>query len=38
MDEEYMLTENLYFRNELVQLVEQAGFKIEAIQGITWML
>lgn len=33
MDEEYMLTENLYFRNELVQLVEQAGFKIEAIQG-----
>lgn len=34
IDEEvYTLTENLYFRNELRQLLEQAGFKIDAIQG-----
>jgi SAM-dependent methyltransferase len=30
---EYTLTENLYFRNELGQLLERAGFEIEAIQG-----
>ncbi len=32
-DEEYTLTENLYFRNELRQMLEQAGYEIEAIQG-----
>lgn len=29
----YTLTSNLYFRNELCQLLELAGFEIEAIQG-----
>src|SRR5262249_40842112 len=32
-DDEYTLYENLYFRNELRQMLEQAGFEIEAIQG-----
>ena len=32
-EEEYILYENLYFYNELRQMLEQAGFKIEAIQG-----
>ena len=32
-EEEYRLTENLYFRNELRQMIEHAGFEIEAIQG-----
>ena len=32
-EEEYTLYENLYFRNELRQMLEQAGFEIEAIQG-----
>jgi SAM-dependent methyltransferase len=32
-EEEYILSENLYFRNELRQMLEQAGFKIETIQG-----
>jgi SAM-dependent methyltransferase len=32
-EEEYSLTDNLYFRNELRQMLEQAGFRIEAIQG-----
>ena len=30
---EYILHENLYFRNELRQMLEQTGFKIEAIHG-----
>jgi SAM-dependent methyltransferase len=30
---EYTLTENLYFRNELCQLLERVGFEIEAVQG-----
>src|SRR5688572_17429063 len=30
---EYTLTENLYFCNELRQMLEAVGFKIEAIQG-----
>jgi SAM-dependent methyltransferase len=32
-EEDYTLYENFYFRNELHQMLEQAGFKIEAIQG-----
>src|SRR3990172_7425717 len=32
-EEEYILCENLYFRNELRQMLEQAGFMIETIQG-----
>lgn len=32
-EEEYILYENLYFYNELRQMLEQAGFKIEAIQS-----
>ena len=32
-EEEYTLTENLYFCNELRQMLEQAGFEIEAVQG-----
>jgi SAM-dependent methyltransferase len=32
-DEVYTLYENLYFRHELGQMLEQAGFVIEAIQG-----
>ena len=32
-EEEYTLYENLYFRNELGQMLEQAGFGIETIQG-----
>jgi SAM-dependent methyltransferase len=32
-EEEYTLYENLYFRNELGQMLQQAGFEIEAIQG-----
>lgn len=32
-EEEYLLTENLYFCSELACRLEQAGFKIEAIQG-----
>ena len=32
-DEEYLLTENLYFSNELQQMLEKVGFEIEAIQG-----
>lgn len=32
-EEEYLLTENLYFCNELACRLEQAGFEIEAIQG-----
>ena len=31
--QDYTLTENLYFRNELRQMLEQAGFGIEAVQG-----
>lgn len=31
--EEYTLSENRYFRNELRQMLEQAGFEVEAIQG-----
>jgi hypothetical protein len=30
---EYTLSENLYFRNEFRQMLEQAGFEVEAIQG-----
>jgi SAM-dependent methyltransferase len=30
---EYTLSTNLYFRNELYQMLESVGFKIEAIQG-----
>jgi len=30
---EYTLYENLYFRNELRQMLEHAGFEIEAIRG-----
>jgi SAM-dependent methyltransferase len=30
---EYTLSENLYFRNELCQMLEGVGFKLEAIQG-----
>lgn len=29
----YLLTENYYFRNELGDLLERAGFAIEAVQG-----
>jgi SAM-dependent methyltransferase len=32
-EEEYTLTENLYFRNELRLMFEQAGFEVEAIQA-----
>ena len=32
-EQEYTLTENLYFRNELCQILERAGFSVEAIQG-----
>ncbi len=32
-DEVYALTENLYFRNELRQMLEQVGFKIEVTHG-----
>jgi hypothetical protein len=32
-EEEYTLYENLYFRNELRQMLEQVGFEIEGIQG-----
>ena len=32
-EEEYILTENVYFRNELHQMLERVGFEIEAIQG-----
>ena len=32
-EEEYILTENRYFYNELRQMLEQAGFAIETIQG-----
>ena len=32
-DDVYTLTSNLYFRNELRQMLELAGFEIEAIQG-----
>jgi hypothetical protein len=33
VDEVYTLTSNLYFRNELRQMLELAGFSIEAVQG-----
>jgi hypothetical protein len=33
VDEVYTLTSNLYFRNELRQMLELAGFTVEAIQG-----
>ena len=29
----YTLTANIYFRNELRQMLESVGFEIEAIQG-----
>lgn len=32
-DHVYTLNENLYFRNEFRQMLEQVGFEIEAIQG-----
>jgi SAM-dependent methyltransferase len=32
-EEEYTLSENFYFRNELRQMLEQVGFEIEAIRG-----
>ncbi len=32
-EEEYTLTENYYFRNELRQMLEAAGFQIEAIHN-----
>jgi hypothetical protein len=32
-EETYTLHENLYFRNELGRMIEQAGFTIEAVQG-----
>lgn len=32
-DEEYTLTENLYFRNELREMLERAGYEVEAIHG-----
>jgi hypothetical protein len=32
-DQVYTLTTNLYFRNELHQMLAGAGFEIEAIQG-----
>ena len=32
-EETYTLHENLYFRNELGRMLEQAGFTIEAVQG-----
>jgi hypothetical protein len=32
-EEEYTLTENLYFCSELRQMLEQAGFEIQAIQS-----
>ncbi|HLA98666.1 MAG TPA: class I SAM-dependent methyltransferase [Anaerolineales bacterium] len=32
-DEVYTLYENIYFHHELRQMLEQAGFEIEAIQG-----
>jgi SAM-dependent methyltransferase len=32
-DDVYTLTSNLYFRNELRQMLELAGFEVEAIQG-----
>jgi SAM-dependent methyltransferase len=32
-DNVYTLWENLYFRNEFRQMLEQAGFEIEAVQG-----
>lgn len=32
-EEEYTLYENLYFHHELRQMLEQAGYEIEAIQG-----
>lgn len=33
VDEVYTLTSNIYFRNELRQMLELAGFVVEAIQG-----
>jgi hypothetical protein len=33
VDEVYTLTANMYFRNELRQMLELAGFEVEAIQG-----
>lgn len=32
-DQEYTLYENLYFYNELLIMIEQVGFKIEAVEG-----
>ncbi|HLF75803.1 MAG TPA: class I SAM-dependent methyltransferase [Anaerolineales bacterium] len=32
-EEEYLLYENLYFYHELRQMLEQAGFEIEAVRG-----
>jgi hypothetical protein len=32
-DDVYTLTSNLYFRNELSQMLELAGFQVEAVQG-----
>jgi SAM-dependent methyltransferase len=32
-EEEYTLIENLYFRNELGLMLEQAGFAVEAVRG-----
>lgn len=31
-EEEYTLSENFYFRNELQQMIERAGFKIEGVK------
>ena len=32
-EEEYTLTDNMYFRSEFQQMLEIAGFKVEAIEG-----
>jgi hypothetical protein len=32
-EEEYLLTENLYFCNELRLMLERAGFEVEAVQA-----
>lgn len=32
-DEAYILTQNIYFRNELRALLEKAGFTVEAEKG-----
>ena len=32
-EEEYILTQNLYFKNELLMMLRQAGFKEVAVLG-----